>query len=105
MTASERRINAILGDDNGRTDENACRYLDHLRRNLKLPLRVTGTEDFPWEEPYVFGGWSQAEYRRLKRPSLHLRTRLISWRSPNRKMRKIWSPKFAAFRIIGCFRS
>jgi hypothetical protein len=23
---------------------------------FSLPLRVTGIEDFPWEEPYVLGG-------------------------------------------------
>lgn len=63
----EQRIHSILSDDNERTPDNVRRHLDHLRHSLKLPLRVTGVEDFPWEEPYVFGAWSQAEYRRLKK--------------------------------------
>ncbi len=62
----EEPIDAILGEDNDSRSDNAQRYMDHLRRVLKLPLRVTGREDFPWEEPYVIGDWSQAEYRKLK---------------------------------------
>ena len=27
-------------------------------------------EDFSWEEPYVFGGWSQKEYKELKKTRL-----------------------------------
>lgn len=51
----------------GRSGETALRYLSHLKRVLRLPLRVTGREDFPWEEPYVFGGWSVLEYKKLKK--------------------------------------
>ena len=67
MDADEKRIHAILGDDNERTMQNASRYQSHLLKNLSLPVIVTGTEDFPWEEPYVFGGWSQREYEKLKK--------------------------------------
>ena len=67
MTASERRIAAILGDDNEQTLQNARRYLAYLKAHLKLPVRVIGIEDFPWEEPYVIGGWDEDEYEELKK--------------------------------------
>ncbi len=56
MDAHEKRIHAILGDDNERTMQNASRYRTHLLKHLSLPLLVTGIEDFPWEERYVMGG-------------------------------------------------
>ena len=28
---------------------------------------MTGSEDVRWEEPYVIGGWSPSEYRRLRK--------------------------------------
>jgi len=67
MTASEKRIAAVLGDDIGRTPENAQRYCAYLKKKLSFPVRVTGIEDFPWEEPYVIGGWDQEEYEELKK--------------------------------------
>jgi hypothetical protein len=52
----------------------------HLRANLQLPCEVTGIEDFRWEEPYVIGGRSPADYKRLKKtqPSYTDRYQLIS---------------------------
>ena len=67
MNADDKRIHAILGDDNERTIQNANRYLSHLLKNLSLPVIVTGTEDFLWEEPYVLGGWDKREYEKLKK--------------------------------------
>ena len=67
MTADDKRIHAILGDDNERTIQNASRYLSHLLKNLALPVIVTGIEDFSWEEPYVLGGWDKREYEKLKK--------------------------------------
>ena len=67
MDAHEKRIHAILGDDNKRTMQNASRYRTHLLKHLSLPLLVTGIEDFPWEERYVMGGWDQREYEKLKK--------------------------------------
>ena len=61
MDKSEQRIHAVLGDDNERTPKNSRRYLVHLKKHLSLPLHVTGIEDFPWEEPYVLGGWDRNE--------------------------------------------
>ena len=42
------------------------RFLKHLKANLQLPCEVKGTEDFKWEEPYIFGPWSREEYAELK---------------------------------------
>ena len=67
LDRDERRIHAILGDDNERSIQNASRYQTHLLTHLALPLMVTGIEGFPWEEPYVIGGWDQREYEELKK--------------------------------------
>jgi hypothetical protein len=66
MDEQDSRIHEILGDNSERTRRNAKRYREYLLKNLTLPVTVTGMEDFPWEEPYVFGGWSQREYEKLK---------------------------------------
>lgn len=42
-------------------------YQKHLKKNLEIPLLVTGREDFPWEERYVFGHGSKEEYEELKK--------------------------------------
>ena len=52
----------IYGDD----DENYLKYREYLKANIKKPCILTGSEDFEWEEPYVFGGWSEKEYETLK---------------------------------------
>jgi hypothetical protein len=64
----ERRWEAILGDAAKGTQEKALNvFFQHLKANLQFPGEVTGIEDFRWEEPYVLGGWSQEEYKRLKK--------------------------------------
>jgi hypothetical protein len=63
----QKRVHDALGDDNERCARNAKRWRGHLLSSLPLPIRVTGIEDFPWEEPYVFGGWDKGEYARLKK--------------------------------------
>ncbi|MBU4495385.1 MAG: hypothetical protein KJ874_08790 [Acidobacteria bacterium] len=67
MEQTKKRIHAILGDDNRRTMHNATRYREYLLKHLSLPIIATGTEDFPWEEPYVFGGWDKRAYQKLKK--------------------------------------
>ncbi len=67
MDADEKRIHAILGDDNARTLRNAERYRQYLLKHVSLPILVTGSEDFPWEEPYVLGGWDEEEYKERKK--------------------------------------
>jgi len=42
-------------------------YLAYLNKNLEQPCYLTGTEDFSWEEKYVFGYGSKQEYEKLKK--------------------------------------
>lgn len=74
------RVEAILGGKEMDMEQAVESLLAHLKANLQLPCEVTGSEDFNWEEPYVLGGWSPAEYRRLKKtqPSYRDRFELLS---------------------------
>lgn len=67
----KKRIRAILGkenpDDLFRSDENLQVYLEYLKKNVEHPCLVTGMEDFPWEEKYVFGYGDEEEYEELKK--------------------------------------
>ena len=58
---------AIIGPELPATDEAIGKYFKYLKDNLQLPCEVTGMEDFPWEERYVFGGGSEKEYRTFKK--------------------------------------
>lgn len=63
-----KRCDAIFGDKVEADQEELLDvFFEHLKANLQLPCEVTGMEDFNWEEPYVFGGWSPAEYKMLKK--------------------------------------
>ena len=64
----ERIVKILSGGDkipevNGRT---LARYLAHIKANLKVHCHLTGTEDFSWEERFVFGDGNKAEYKELK---------------------------------------
>jgi hypothetical protein len=61
------RIIEILGEDCEKNDENINQYYNYLKNNITFPCVLTGIEDFPWEEKYVFGGWDKKEYERLKK--------------------------------------
>ena len=67
MNASEKRIQEILGEDPQVSPINFRRYRAYLKKHTTFPVRVTGIEDFPWEEPYVMGGWDDEEYEELKK--------------------------------------
>ena len=49
------------------TEENQNKFYDYLSEHINYPCILTGTEDFSWEEPYVFGVFDQEEYERLKK--------------------------------------
>ncbi len=49
------------------TEENQYKFYDYLSEHIKYPCILTGTEDFSWEEPYVFGVFDKEEYERLKK--------------------------------------
>jgi hypothetical protein len=64
----EKRIAIIFStDDLSVTEENQKVFLDYLQRNIEKGIILTGMEDFPWEEKYLFGGWSKKEYEELKK--------------------------------------
>ncbi len=48
-----------------------CTKKNYLEINLELPVKLTGIEDFNWEEYYIFGPGDEREYEELKktRPS------------------------------------
>ena len=67
MSNQEKRFIEILGKECGNNDDNILKYYNYLKNNISFPCILTGTEDFPWEEKYVFGGWDQEEYKELKK--------------------------------------
>ena len=65
----DKRILDILGkefipDVSQKTLE---KYLQFIQKNIHLPCKLTGIEDFDWEEFYVFGPGSEKEYKELKK--------------------------------------
>jgi len=63
----EKRIVEILNSQESFvTESNLQKYYNYLKDNLKLSCVLTGMEDFEWEEPYLIGGWSKAEYEKKK---------------------------------------
>ena len=81
MDAQWKRIEAIVGDGETVTfEDQVTAFYEHLLRSLKLPCEVTGIEDFRWEERYVIGNASRAEYERLKKhqPSYRDRYELLA---------------------------
>ena len=69
MDKEEARIASALGTDEvPEVDEVHLRtYIKHLLAHLDKSTVLTGREDFPWEEKYVFGHANEAEYERLKK--------------------------------------
>ena len=56
----EKRIAQILSGGDVKQEKlrkssmTVKKYLQYLRENLDFPCIVTGTEDFPWEEKYIW---------------------------------------------------
>ena len=69
MDSDEKRIAKALGSRKvPDVDEaNLAKYKTFLLNRLDKQTILTGREDFPWEERYVFGYGSPAEYERLKK--------------------------------------
>lgn len=64
----EDRIKTILKTKIIEVDEpNLNRYLQYLKKNIQKPCYLTGTEEFLWEEDYLFGEGSQKKYENLKK--------------------------------------
>jgi hypothetical protein len=47
--------------------ENLLKYRKYLIQHFDRKTILTGREDFPWEEKYVIGPGSRAEYEKLKK--------------------------------------
>ncbi len=63
-----KRIEAIVGGDPEPTfEQGRAAFFQHLQKQLTLPLKVTGIEDFNWEESYVIGPGDHREYARLRK--------------------------------------
>lgn len=41
-------------------------YLEYLKKEIKLPCYVTGSDEFDWEEEYLFSSGRQQEYQKQK---------------------------------------
>ncbi|MDJ0762805.1 MAG: hypothetical protein QNJ97_07420 [Myxococcota bacterium] len=71
----EKRIRQILkggkSDEIWKSPQTVASYRQYLKENICRPCLLTGIEDFPWEERYVFGYGDPEEYEELKktRPS------------------------------------
>lgn len=67
MDKQFERIKEILGKDIERNHNTVVKFHAYLNKVVKKPCILTGIEDFSWEEPYILGGWDQAEYEELKK--------------------------------------
>ncbi|MCU0517825.1 MAG: calcium-binding protein [Oscillatoria sp. Prado101] len=68
----EKRLKAILGTKQLEIGETTLkRYLEFLKKNVRLPCPVKACQEFEWEEFYLYGPGSKKEYEKLKkiRPS------------------------------------
>lgn len=62
------RVRAIIGTRKLDVTEAVLqKFLVYLKQHIELPCQLTGSEDFGWEERYVFGHGSQKEYAELKK--------------------------------------
>ncbi len=71
IDALDSRIRDVVGEDAQSIEERLERFFQHLDDRLELPATVRGSEDFGWEEHYLFGPGEHAEYehRRQSQPS------------------------------------
>ena len=69
MDADEARIIKILGKEEVPevSKENLLKYRKYLLQHIDRKAILTGREEFPWEEIYIFGPGSRAEYEKLKK--------------------------------------
>lgn len=68
LDEQDRRIEKILGQfDMEVSEESSLKYMDYLKQNIEFPCHLTGIEDFPWEEYYIFGPGNKKKYEKLKK--------------------------------------
>jgi len=67
MNMQTERIKKILGKDCKRSPRNAEKYRAYLKKMLKSPCLLTGTEEFEWEISHIAKGWDDPEYQEEKK--------------------------------------
>ena len=66
----EKRIREVFSkdmEDIDKREETIELYKEYLEKNIEYPVKLTGIEDFDWEEFYIFGPGSKKEYEELKK--------------------------------------
>ena len=69
MDADEIRIANVFGTDEVPevSEVNLLKYRQYILDRFDKITVLTGRDDFPWEEKYVFWPRNKAEYKRLKK--------------------------------------
>ncbi len=68
--AQEKRIMEVFPkemEDISKSIETLELYKEFLEKNIEYPAKLTGIEEFDWEEFYVLGPGSKREYEELKK--------------------------------------
>lgn len=76
MDSDEARIARVFGAKKAPkvSQKNLLKYRQYLLKHFDRKTILTGREDFPWEEYYVLGPGSLAEYEKLKKTSPRIPT-------------------------------
>ncbi len=66
--AQDERIETVLGTDDIAVSRKLLNVYDEfLRKNLKLPCRLTGGCSFEWEDKYILGYGDDNEYNKMRK--------------------------------------
>ncbi|VXD18249.1 calcium-binding protein [Planktothrix paucivesiculata] len=64
----EERVKKILGNNRIKVNPKTLnKYFKYLKENLELPCYLSGSEEFFWEEEYLYGPGKIKEYEELKK--------------------------------------
>jgi hypothetical protein len=75
----EFELDEIFRDEDRKVCEDSLElYLSFLQCTFMVPFELTGSEEFDWEEDYIFGSGNQNEYKKLKMKQHHIKTYLHS---------------------------
>jgi hypothetical protein len=64
----EEKVKKILGNSRIKVNQKTLnKYFKYLKENLELPCYLGGSEEFLWEEEYLYGPGKIKEYEELKK--------------------------------------
>ncbi|SKB12745.1 conserved hypothetical protein [Planktothrix sp. PCC 11201] len=64
----EEKVKKILGNSRIKVNQKTLnKYFKYLKENLELPCYLSGSEEFLWEEEYLYGSGKIKEYEELKK--------------------------------------